>query len=408
MFAIKYWPDNNEILESNYIYYPEDSKYTATNMSLILEFNKAGSLTFSLPITNPFSKTLKILKSTLSVFYIPNKNVANEYEIWRGRIISIDRDLFNNKSYTCEGALNFLNDITLIPLLSSEIVEDEDGNQTVEITEDSEYYNSVESYLSMLIDTYNSRVKDPRRQIASVSTEFEKTYGVDIMRSDYNTILYEINDQLISGNEYEFGGFLEMSYLKNGDMELDYHLEVTDLTDGSENYKIEFGSNLLDFTETIDGADVFTVIRYTDKNHEEDVPNPCRRRIENTLGVAMFGVIERAISIDTGGYTTFDKMDDLAEKYLNEHVKETFSIEISAIDLGILKGLNSTYLNVGTIIEIVAPEYDFDEKMTCLKISYDLSNIANTRYTFGSIPPTLTGQTTFLFNNRITDATNIF
>lgn len=409
MFAIVYhyyddgWTHEKK-LNSEYIYYPEDEIYTATNIKLELEMGKAGSLTFTLPATNPYTSVLKNLKSTISVMYLPALNPSGASELWRGRIISIERDLFNNRVYTCEGALNFLNDVVLPPDIRANFIDTDQGEE-VEIEELEETWPSKTAYIEHIINLYNSKMYDNYyRKIHSVSTEFENdTKKITITRGDFNSVLYEINRLFISGEEFKNGGYLEIDFVNNIHMQLTYHLSNPDMT-GDYDSRIEFGENLLDFTETIDSTDVFSAIRYTFTERTEDRPFPAQRIIEDAYAEALYGHIERAVEIDSWKY-----LDAYAQDYLTRHTVENVNLQISALDFGILTGKDEPYLKIGWIIDIVAPLYNLDEKMACVKISYDLNNMANTMYTFGKPNPQLSDFTyDTKLNTNVKEITNLF
>lgn len=88
--------------KDNLIY---DPRYGALVISpkLDLAINTAGSLSFTMPLTHSCYDLLKPLESEIIVY-------RDDVEIWRGRVISIDTDVFRQKTVTCEGELAYLND----------------------------------------------------------------------------------------------------------------------------------------------------------------------------------------------------------------------------------------------------------------------------------------------------------
>ena len=74
--------------------------YICTSPKLTMELNKAGSLEFTLPATNPSYNAYSKLKSIISV-------EENGNSIWRGRVLDDTKDIYLNKDVMCEGELAF-------------------------------------------------------------------------------------------------------------------------------------------------------------------------------------------------------------------------------------------------------------------------------------------------------------
>lgn len=75
---------------------------------LTLEANKSGSLTFKIKSQNKPSSQLEILKDEI---WVTRKRFDDPEEIiWAGRIIDENRDSYNDREFTCEGALGYFND----------------------------------------------------------------------------------------------------------------------------------------------------------------------------------------------------------------------------------------------------------------------------------------------------------
>ena len=75
---------------------------------LTLEDNAAGSLSMILPPSNIGYGTIIRMVSDISVH-------KDGEEIWAGRVLSEDKDFWNNRVLYCEGELAFLNDSTQPP-----------------------------------------------------------------------------------------------------------------------------------------------------------------------------------------------------------------------------------------------------------------------------------------------------
>ena len=84
-----------------------DDRLVLIDPKLSLEDSTAGKFEFTMPITNIAYGLIGRMDTEIRVF-------QNGDEIWRGRVLEEEVDFNNRKSYTCEGALAYMND-TVIP-----------------------------------------------------------------------------------------------------------------------------------------------------------------------------------------------------------------------------------------------------------------------------------------------------
>ena len=85
------------------VYDPLNSSYYLISPKLTLEWGKAGAFEFVVPSTNLFYQKFQQLKTVVTVEFDGN-------EIFRGRVLSIERDFNNLKTVYCEGDLSYLVD----------------------------------------------------------------------------------------------------------------------------------------------------------------------------------------------------------------------------------------------------------------------------------------------------------
>lgn len=96
-----------------------------SNLVLEEDENAAGSLSFTIPISNPsingyfdLGTIVEVRENDTSVpdgSSFDQRILTSGYSQWVGRVISIDIDTYGNKEVVCEGALAFLRDIVLVP-----------------------------------------------------------------------------------------------------------------------------------------------------------------------------------------------------------------------------------------------------------------------------------------------------
>lgn len=109
------------------VYLPKDlwdSKYkpenvTPTSAGFTMEDNKSGNLTFTVLPDNLTYNEIRLISSTIKVteyVYDDNGALVSQKILWKGRPISIEEDINGARTYVCEGALAFLNDIVCYPI----------------------------------------------------------------------------------------------------------------------------------------------------------------------------------------------------------------------------------------------------------------------------------------------------
>lgn len=243
---------------------------------LTLEDCAAGSLSFKLPSSNPAYDTIVRLVTDISVH-------KDGKEIWAGRVLSDDKDFWNNRSVYCEGELSFFNDSSQVQKI---------------------YHNTVRGFLESIIDVHNQQVKPNRRfEVGAVTVEEEE--AVDFV-TDYQKTMEVINSLVET-----YGGHLRIRK-DNGIRYLDYLDD--DSLEGIDQI-IQFGENLLDFTRSWDSTEYATAIlplgakktgvaSDSDDDSETDESayyltvesvNNGKLYVENTAAVSRYGWIERVI-----------------------------------------------------------------------------------------------------------------
>nr|DAU25851.1 MAG TPA: tail protein [Caudoviricetes sp.] len=345
------------------IYSPRavDSGYIATSAKITYEVNKAGTLIFTIPASNPMYSNLAKLKSTIYVYLKANQNgVETTTEIWRGRILDSTRDFYNNKKITCEGELAFLNDGILSPY---------------------DYTTGgigISSYIEMILNTYNSQCSE-NRKIYLGNIQFTGT----IYRGSesYVNCLSELTDK-VTDNE-NVGGYLNIRHGADGKSYLDLHSES--ISESSQ--KIEFGRNMLDFEEYIDASSVFTYLiplgardESTDKPIDITSVNDGKNYVMSETGVALYGNIYRTYTWDD--VTIPSNLLTKAKKLLADSIAEATTLTIPAVDMHLLD-VTVEKISIGNKVRVQSIPHNIDEDFVCTKIVLDLLAPDQSEYTFG-------------------------
>lgn len=242
---------------------------------LTMESNTAGSLEFAISETKWKRFSLNFMTSKL---YVVRVWKGHEEIIWSGRLLDEDRDSYNNRSLTYEGALAYLND-TIQPKFRccNSDVSYMEGKQDVVVDRNIVYWSDSMPeymYLQRIIDYHNDVLEneesaDRQIYIGDVSyckkIQNELIREVDSQEEFYH--VYELDgestfDTITTHLLNKYGGEMRIRYELAGDVVTPY-LDYIDAY-SSERYpvsqKMRFGSNIVDITRTAAGADFATVV----------------------------------------------------------------------------------------------------------------------------------------------------
>jgi hypothetical protein len=322
---------------------------------LTLEDNAAGSLSMILPPSNIGYGTIIRMVSDISVH-------KDGEEIWAGRVLSEDKDFWNNRVLYCEGELAFLNDSTQPP---------------------AEYYGqTVRGFLETLINIHNSKVADDKQfTIGSVTV----TDSDDPLYryTNYEKTIECINEKLVK----KLGGHLRIRKV-DGVRYLDYLADYPN----TNSQIIEFGKNLLDFTRKWDLTEFATVIVPLGNRLDEspiealdayltvESVNNGSLYVQSSEAVASYGWIEKVIHWDD--VSTESSLLSKAEAYLSDIQFDNMSIELSALDLHYLD-VNYEAVKLLDELRVVSKPHGMDRHFPVTKLEIPLDSPEKTLFKLG-------------------------
>lgn len=331
------------------------------NPKLVLEDNGAGSLSMKLPPMNVGYSSIVRMITDISV-------QKDGEEIWAGRVLSENKDFWNNRDLYCEGEMAFFNDSSQPPAEYSGL--------------------SVRAYLERLIAVHNSKVTPNRRFTLGAVTVVDKNFPT------YYTN-YEKTMAILNTLVEQYGGHLRVRKV-NGVRYLDYLAEYPDTC----SQVIQFGSNLIDFTRKWDSTEFATVIVPLG-NRLDDSPiealdayltvesvNQGSMYVQSNEAVAAYGWIEKTV--------TWDDVSDpavLLEKaktYLTDLQFDNLELELSALDLHYLD-INTEAVKLLDEIRVISRPHGLDRMFPVKKLEIPLDNPEQTQFTLGdSVKTSLT------------------
>lgn len=356
------------------IYNPRNDKMQLLSPRLIMEIGKAGSLEFSVPVTNRYYGKLQQLSTNITV-------ELDDNEIFRGRVLSNNRGFDNTRKIYVEGDLAYLVD---------------------SVQKGEKYNGKTHDLFRKIIAAHNSRVDAAKRftvgtigienrDIVIYGQSDEDVEDAETGEIDYRQIVINSTvDDWLNTYDYIESTLIDYcgGYLRTRRVGSTTYLDI--LTDfGIESsQEIEFGRNILDLTEDISAEDLFTVlIPLGDENLTIESVNGGSDELVDEDAVIRFGRIVR-----THTFPSVNQPSTLLEngqRYLASNANIPVSISVKAVDLHFV---NSTVvaINVGDRVRINSFPHDIYEYLTCTRIEYDLSNPSNNVYTFGNPKQTLT------------------
>ena len=391
---------------------PETGLYSA---KISLGVNGANTFEASVASGLELFKDLPVLNKRIFIFQDNEKD-----PIFEGRLLKRVTDFYGNTTYSFEGALGYLNDSIQPPV-------DYTG-QTIETIFNgllTEHNKQVEDWKQLLpgritvedhteSDTYSGNGRlDNTNTDREVYTADSDTTGINQanLTTGYETTWDAINNLLINN----LAGYLVIRY--EGDKKyLDYLKEYMP----SEGQVILFGSNLLDYSSTLDYSSLCTGVlplgysKGADSgdgsNSEDDravytqesdplsnVKN--KLTIESVNGgskilwnqdaVNNYGRIVK--SVEWSDCKDASKLLDKARKYLTNTQFDNLSLECKIIDLHFVDNTEGP-LHCMHLVRVKSEPHGLDKMMPISSMEIDLMNPANDTITIGQTYNSLTGE----------------
>lgn len=329
-----------------------------------LEVNKTGAFTFSIPPVHPNYDAVVKHKSVITLLH-------NNEIIFVGRVLNDEIDFYNMKNIECEGELSFLLD----SIQRQEEYHLDGGNANV-----------IETYLKDLISIHNTQVDDYKKfTVGNVTVTDPNNYLYKI--SNYENTLNVINEDLID----TFGGYILTRH--SGDTTyLDYVSEYS----GVCSQTIEFGKNIVDMTRYIKGEEIFTaLIPLGTTLDETDITDTAKKLTISSVANSTVGTIVKkddyiydSEAVKRWGWIwrtyTWDDVEVANNLYakgkelLKSSINETFTMELTAIDLSLLD-VNIDSIKLGNKIQCVSTPHGINQLMFVQSITIDIDNPANTK-----------------------------
>lgn len=377
------------ILSDGYtVYDPRLPDNTILSGKLNLEVNKAGSLEFTMPESNPHYGMIALMKSIVAV-YDDNKL------IFRGRPYAPSRNLYRDNEITCEGELAFFNDTYQEPF---------------------EFYGTVTDLFTQVITAHNAQVSSEKQFKVGTVNVVNNTIEGYITRSsiEYLTTWECIEDKFLD----PLGGYLHTRYETDG-VYIDYLSELN-FVSGQD---VQQGINLVDVSEEVSAEDLATAIiplgakltddegNTTDEYLTIESVNPGGKvYVSDADGVDTYGWIVKVVKHDD--ITLAENLLTAGQADLAAALGVATTIDLKAADLS-RAGYAVSPFAIGTKIPVKIDSLNVDESMLLQKLTIDLLAPESNQITLGATSRSFvadkidTDKTIININNSVSDIQNV-
>ena len=341
------------------IYTPDVEELCLYNIVLTMEDNSAGTLVFNMTPDHPAFIRLKKLATMIQV-------QDSSRTVWKGRIISDDRNIDNIKTIQCEGKLAFLND-SVFP--------------------EFEFAGAPEQLFWRIVENHNRQVGEKQRfLIGNVTVKDKNDYIVRSSESALKT-WKAVKEKCFQSS---LGGHLQIRYEEDGDY-IDWLEDYQEIS----SQPISFGKNIIDLLVNTSAAETYTAIRPQGASVDgkrigiTDV-NDGRDYILDEEKAAEYGVIyaepDESIWDDV---TLPENLLRRSREKLKSGIVLKKTIEVRAIDLN-LTDEQAEALRVCTYVRVVSAPHGIEAWYLLSKAEIHIDAPENTRYTLGAVKAALT------------------
>nr|CAJ19123.1 hypothetical protein [unidentified microorganism] len=358
-FAVMYsiYINNEDNTGEHLLYSPTnvDEGAIVLEPKLKMEINKAMTLEFLLPPTNPLYGDIAKLKTTITLY-------DGSTLKFRGRCRETKKSFNKCVEYTCSSELSFLGDVDTEPYNNG----DSDNTK-----------KTVGGWIAFFLEKYNAQAKTARKiqpgnTTDGGSTTFKMSNDGDSTVFDEIMAIAEARNGIIETRREGGTTYLDFRTVKEADRSTQI---------------IEFGKNLIDFEQFVDATEIVTHVKAYDKDNAHSV-TATNTTAETTYGTRVHRVMRWDMIEDQ---TTLQSM---ANSYVNAAYAMAATITLEAVDLHLIKA-DEQQFRLGYENRMLSPPHGVDEWFLCSRIELDLTKPAKNKYVFGATRATLTEKVTY-------------
>lgn len=354
-------------LDGQLLYYPADEENMLMSPKLELELNSSGTFDFEVPPSNPLYGSIEPRRSMIQV-------LKNEKEIFCGEVREIEKDSYNVKQVSATGELVFLFD---------------------SIQPQAEFHDlTTRQMLETWLNEHNSQVEDRKKFYVGVVTIHDSNDSL-YRYTNRETTLDAIREKLIN----RLGGYLRVRK-EDGKRYLDW---ITLPEYGKYcDQPIEFGTNLLGYSESITAEELATAVIPLGARLEESPIKALEAYTDITSvndgkdyvyiqeAVERYGWVKRVMTWDD--VTIPANLKEKGMKWLQDNQYENMTLKLTALDLSDIGGEYDAY-ELGDTVHATALPYGMDRDFPVGKLTIYLQEPNSNKLELGNVEKrTFSGQ----------------
>lgn len=352
------------LIDGRDLYYPADEEYALTTGNVALKLNDAGSFDFNIPIINPEYNNIHPRISMIQV-------LKDGKELFCGEVREVRKDFYGTKQVYAVGELAFLFD----SIQPQAVYHDKTPKQLLE----------------MWLNIHNSQVEDKKKfyiGIVTVKDSNDSMYRFTNQETTLDCIRTKLCDSL--------NGYLRIRKDKGK-----RYLDLITLEDyGSVcEQSIEFGENLLDYSENVTADELYTCVVPKGARLDEspiegldayvDIKsvNNGKDYLYINDAVNTYGWNRCVVSWDD--VTEPENLKRKGENWLKDNQFERMTLSLSAMDLSVLEADIEAF-SLGDFIPVYSKPHGMDRQFPCTAMNIDILDDSKNKISLGGEQKTFT------------------
>lgn len=340
------------------LFYPGDPEYTVLDATAKLQLNDSGTFECEVPVTNPEYGNIKNRISMIQV-------LKDEKEIFYGEVRESEKDFYGTKQVYAVGELAFLFD---------------------SIQPQAKYQDMTSrQLLETWLNIHNSQVEDKKKFYVGMVTVHDSNDSL-YRYTNQETTLDCIREKLCE----KLGGYLRIRKV-DGKRYLDL-VTLQEYGKICEQY-IEFGENLLDYSENVSASDLYTCVIPKGARLDESPIEGLEAYVDITSvndgkdylysedAVAVYGWNRCVVSWDD--VTEPENLKKKGEDWLKDNQFETMVLELTAADLSMLDSSIESF-ELGDTVPVYSKPHGMDRTFPVQKLEFHLLDPSQDKLELGS------------------------
>ena len=346
------------LIDGRDLFYPGDEEYTVSDAVAKLQLNDSGTFECDVPVINPEYGNIKNRISMIQV-------LKDNKEIFYGEVRESEKDFYGTKQVYAVGELAFLFD---------------------SIQPQAKYQNMTSrQLLETWLNIHNSQVEDKKKFYVGMVTVHDSNDSM-YRFTNQETTLDCIRDKLCDS----LGGYLRIRKVDGK-----RYLDMVSLQEYGKicEQPIEFGDNLLDYSENVSASDLYTCVIPKGARLEESPIEGLEAYVDITSvndgkdylysedAVATYGWNRCVVSWDD--VTEPENLKKKGEDWLKDNQYETMVLELTAADLSMLDADIESF-ELGDTVPVYSKPHGMDRTFPVQKLELHLQDPSQDKLQLGN------------------------